>query len=76
MTRRKPVALTVTLDIEGALLPMGRLMWSRDDRLAALAYDSGALTSGLAISPFRAKPAPGVVMAEDPVRRAARRLRR
>lgn len=63
MNQQQAITLTVSLDVEGNLLPIGRLRWSRDDRLAAFEYDRSALTSGLAISPFRAKPAPGVIMA-------------
>lgn len=63
MTSPKPSILTVSLDVEGALLTVGRIAWSQDDRLAAFEYDHGALASGLAISPFRMRLAPGVIMA-------------
>lgn len=62
MKQPTAVKLKVKLEIEGCSLPIGDLVWSRDDRLAAFEYDPAAIESGLEISPFKAKLAPGVIM--------------
>lgn len=63
MTQPSAIRLSVNLDIEGTSLGIGQLAWSRDDKLAAFEYSASALDSRLAISPFKAKLAPGVIMA-------------
>jgi serine/threonine-protein kinase HipA len=63
LTQPRATKLTVNLDIEGTSLEIGKLAWSRDDKLAAFEYSPSALESRLAISPFRARLAQGVIMA-------------
>ncbi|MCV9938277.1 type II toxin-antitoxin system HipA family toxin [Boseaceae bacterium BT-24-1] len=62
MNEQESITLRVSLNLEGASLLVGRLRWSRDDRVAAFEYDRDVLASGLAISPFRTKLGPGVIM--------------
>ena len=63
MTQPRAAKLTVNLDIEGASLEIGQLAWSSDDKLAAFEYSRSALEFRIAISPFKARLAQGVIMA-------------
>lgn len=62
MKQPTAIKLKVNLEIEGLSLPVGDLMWSRDDRLAAFEYYPSAIEARLGISPFKARPASGVIM--------------
>ena len=63
MKQPHSIALSITIELEGRVLKVGDLKWSRDDRRAAFEYDAAALNARLALSPFRMKLAPGVIMA-------------
>src|SRR3546814_14788376 len=59
--------LIVRIDIDGNLLTVGTLAWSRGDRRAYFQFDPAFIESGLPISPFKLKPSTGPIAApSDP----------
>src|SRR3546814_2208236 len=51
------------IDIDGNLLTVGTLAWSRGDRRAYFQFDPAFIESGLPISPFKLKPSTGPIAA-------------